>query len=292
MVNIIENLVSEDKYDIKCPYEMNPIGITVHNTSNSASAENEISYMIRNNKETSYHFAVDENNAIQGIPLNRNAWHAGDGNNGSGNRETIGIEIARSTHDDESLFDIAEDNAAKLCAKLCIERGWTVDNIYTHQHWSGKYCPHKTLDRGWDRFIDMVQEYINQINESNESNEVENTTEGVMSREEAENYIRTCYVEYLNRIADADGLEMYANALVNGEMTLDDVDDAIKSSDEYNTPYSQAGYKRNFIVKCYDLCLGRFPENESVIEEKMAMPRLRDIFECIYNSEEAQNYRS
>ena len=159
MVEIIKNLVEEDKYGIKCPYSMNPVGITVHNTANSASADAEVSYMISNNNEVSYHFAVDENHAVQGLPLNRNAWHCGDGN-GKGNRKTIAVEICRSTSEDESLFDRAEENAAELIAALCKEYGWTTDDIYTHQHWTGKYCPHKTLDRGWERFLDMVREKL------------------------------------------------------------------------------------------------------------------------------------
>lgn len=165
MEEIIKNLVTEDKYGIKCPYSMEPIGITVHNTANSASADAEITYMISNDNEVSYHFAVDENHAVQGLPLDRNAWHAGDGN-GTGNRSTIAVEICRSTSDDESLFDRAEENAAQLIAYLCKKYGWTTEDIYTHQHWSGKYCPHKTLDRGWERFLDMVREKLGEQNET------------------------------------------------------------------------------------------------------------------------------
>ena len=70
------------------------IGICMHNTANSAPATNEINYMNSNNYQVSYHLAVDENQAIQGLPFDRNGWHAGDGN-GQGNRKHIGIEIAR-----------------------------------------------------------------------------------------------------------------------------------------------------------------------------------------------------
>ena len=96
MVKIIQQLVSPSKYSIKCPYEMIPEGITVHNTANDASAVNEITYMNRNNYEISYHFAVDDIQAVQGLPLNRNGWHASDGGNGFGNRKTIAIEICYS----------------------------------------------------------------------------------------------------------------------------------------------------------------------------------------------------
>ena len=49
MVNIVKQLVPQSKYNIKCPYEMIPTRIVVHNTANDASARNEISYMTNNN---------------------------------------------------------------------------------------------------------------------------------------------------------------------------------------------------------------------------------------------------
>ncbi len=48
---------------------MTPEYITIHNTANDASAANEISYMTGNSESTSYHFAVDDKEVIQGIPL-------------------------------------------------------------------------------------------------------------------------------------------------------------------------------------------------------------------------------
>ena len=42
-----QNMVSSSKYSIKCPYSMTPQYITIHNTSNNASAENEVKYMIK-----------------------------------------------------------------------------------------------------------------------------------------------------------------------------------------------------------------------------------------------------
>jgi N-acetylmuramoyl-L-alanine amidase len=60
MVPIRKNLVSASKYNIKCPHSMKPEGITVHNTANKASAENEINYMKNNNNQVSYHYAIDD----------------------------------------------------------------------------------------------------------------------------------------------------------------------------------------------------------------------------------------
>lgn len=152
-------LVASSKYNLKCPYSMTPSYITIHNTANDASANNEISYMRTNNTSTSFHFAIDDKEVVQGLPLNRNGWHAGDGN-GTGNRKTIGIEICYSLSGG-SRFTKAEQNAAKFTAQLLKERGWDISRVKKHQDWSGKYCPHRTLDMGWTRFINMVQKELN-----------------------------------------------------------------------------------------------------------------------------------
>lgn len=159
MVKIIQKLVSSSKYSIKCPYQMTPEYITVHNTANDASAENEISYMNNNNNEVSYHFAVDDIQAVQGLPLDRNGWHAGDGN-GTGNRKSIGIEICYSKSGGDRFIK-AEENAVELIVQLLKERGWGIDRVKKHQDWSNKYCPHRTLDLGWDRFIKMIETKLN-----------------------------------------------------------------------------------------------------------------------------------
>ena len=160
MVPIRKNLVPSTKYSIKCPYTMVPTRIVVHNTANDASAANEIAYMIRNDNEVSFHYAVDDIEIVQGIPEDRNAWHASDGGSGKGNREGIGIEICYSKGGG-SKFTKAEKNAAEFVAYLLKQYGWGIDKVTKHQDYSGKYCPHRTLDKGWDRFLKLVQEYLN-----------------------------------------------------------------------------------------------------------------------------------
>lgn len=157
-VALRQNLVSKGKYNIKCPYSMKAESITVHNTANDASAANEVKYMIGNNNKVSFHIAIDDKEAVQGIPFDRNAWHAGDGN-GKGNRSSIGVEICYSKSGGER-FAKAERNAAELIASMLKERGWGIDKVKKHQDWSGKYCPHRTLDLGWQRFLNMVREYL------------------------------------------------------------------------------------------------------------------------------------
>lgn len=160
IMEIINVALPTSKYGIKCPFSMNPEYITVHNTANDASAMAEISYMQGNNYETSFHYAVDDYRVVQGLPLDRNGWHAGDGN-GPGNRKSIGIEICYSLSGGNRFIQ-AERNGAWLVAQLLKERGWGIDRVKKHQDWSGKYCPHRTLDMGWDRFLNMVREYLGQ----------------------------------------------------------------------------------------------------------------------------------
>ncbi len=160
-MEIVKMLCPSSKYWCKAPYEMNPQGITIHNTANDASAKNEVSYMITNNNKVSYHWAVDDVRAVQAIEHNRNAWHAGDGG-GFGNRQTIGIEICYSKSGG-ARFEAAERNAAELTARIMLQYGWGVDTIgtkvvNTHQSRSGKYCPHRTLDMGLERFWNIVRQ--------------------------------------------------------------------------------------------------------------------------------------
>ena len=160
MVNIRKIECPKGKIGIKCPNEMEPTRIVIHNTANDAPAENEIKYMHSNNKEQSFHFAVDDKEIIQGIDLNRNAWHAGDGN-GKGNREGIAIEICYSKSGGERWLKAVE-NAAELVAKLLKDYGFGIDKVTKHQDYSGKHCPHRILDEyGWDNFIALVKSKLN-----------------------------------------------------------------------------------------------------------------------------------
>ncbi|MFD3199328.1 N-acetylmuramoyl-L-alanine amidase [Bacillus sp. LR_5] len=144
-ISVRKNLVASSKYSVKCPYSMDAKYITFHNTANDASADAEIRYMIGNNNEVSYHFAVDDKEVVQGIPADRNAWHTGDGNGAaSGNRTSIGVEVCYSKSGG-AKYKAAEKLAIKFIAQLLKERGWGVDRVRKHQDWSGKYCPHRVL---------------------------------------------------------------------------------------------------------------------------------------------------
>jgi N-acetylmuramoyl-L-alanine amidase len=140
-------------------YPMNPKYITVHNTANTsqgATDEMHARYLKGidwSNK--SWHFTVDDDSATQHIPTNLNGWHAGDGENGTGNRESIGIEICENVDGD---YQKAEQNAIELIRYLMEEHTISITNIVPHKHWSGKNCPRRILSR-WDSFIEQIKNH-------------------------------------------------------------------------------------------------------------------------------------
>lgn len=159
-LKIVQKLITASKYPLKATYSMKPEFVVVHNTANDAPATNEVSYMSTNKNATSFHYAVDNLQAVQGIPENRNSWNAGDGANGKGNRKGIAIEICYSKSGG-TRFIAAEKNAVLLIVDILKRYKWGIDKVKKHQDFNKKYCPHRTLDMGWNRFLDMVKTELN-----------------------------------------------------------------------------------------------------------------------------------
>lgn len=161
----------QNKISLKAPYAMNPIGVTVHETGNIATAMSEISYMIGNDSSTGYHIAVDDTRAVQGLPLDRNGFHSGDGSTGRGNRKTIGVETCYNwngkitTKNDSKynpLYQKAVDNVVETVANLFIQYPqWGTPksgvNLFQHNHHSNKNCPQRMREEGkWNEFVSLV----------------------------------------------------------------------------------------------------------------------------------------
>ena len=170
----IVNMFKPSMYHINAPYAMTPKYITIHNTGNTASARNEAAYMNSNSNYTSYHVAIDDKEAVQVVPFNRNAWHAGDGQ-GQGNRASIGIEICYSMDNGYSgamsaRYKQAQENTALYVAYVLHQYGWGTDRLRQHWNWSGKDCPHKMrAHNGWGAFVARVQAHLNAIKKGSSS---------------------------------------------------------------------------------------------------------------------------
>ncbi len=163
-LKIVYAYLDDNQYNrrYKLPAPMNKIKtVTIHNTAGYISAMEERDRVnnLRNNVSLSFHYAVDENKAVQLVPLNIHTWHAGDGAKGEGNLYSISIEICRSlcTGEKEKLYRQAEENAVILAAHLLDAHNLPISALRKHQDWSGKNCPHKILDENrWEEFKSKV----------------------------------------------------------------------------------------------------------------------------------------
>ena len=158
-MQITRVICPSSKYSIKCPDITKKEGITIHNTANDASAMSEVSYMLGRPDKVSFHAAVDNYRIVEGLDFGRSCFAAGDGRYGFGNAKTINIEICYSKSGGDDFIQ-AEKLCAEYVAYLLKQYGWGIDKVGTHQMRSGKYCPHRTLDMGWDRFLNMVNSYL------------------------------------------------------------------------------------------------------------------------------------
>ena len=161
---IVDHIPKTTKCNRRPGIAMTAEYITVHSTGNpNSKAVNERAWLTNpsNNATASFHIVVDETTAIECIPLNEVAWHAGDGN-GKGNRASISIEICESGDRAKTV-----ENATLLIAKMLHKRGWGIDRVKKHQDWSGKYCP-RILIPQWDGFIASVERELKKLKNTKE----------------------------------------------------------------------------------------------------------------------------
>lgn len=164
MVPIRQLMIPASRYGLKSPYAMTPKGIVFHNTAGRASAMQEASAKNGNNQESSIHIFVDENEAVQCLPFNRNSWHAHDGGQGYANRNLISLEVCRSMSD-LATFKKAEENAFQVCAQILNQLGLPAnrETVRWHREFVSTACPHRTAELGdRDRVIREIQKYMNQ----------------------------------------------------------------------------------------------------------------------------------
>ena len=131
--------------------------ITIHSTANpSSTAQNERDWLVNpsNTRLASWHIVVDEKEAIQAIPFDEVAFHAGDYD---GNRYSVGLEICESGDREKTI-----SNAIKLTAFLLEKFSLDISNLKQHYDWSGKNCPRILRDTNrWQEFVDLVEGEMN-----------------------------------------------------------------------------------------------------------------------------------
>lgn len=132
--------------------------ITIHETGNKASgadAEAHGAYLNSSAGEAdlvSWHYTVDDHAIVQHLPDGETAYHAGDGKAGTGNAQSIGIEICVNADGD---FAKAKANAAALVRLLMEEHGIPIANVVQHNRWNGKDCPYaiRHTSGAWEAFL-------------------------------------------------------------------------------------------------------------------------------------------
>lgn len=135
-----------------------PTAITVHNTSNTGKGANAAAhakfvtktgyYVLASGKKNwvSWHFTVDDREAVQHLPIDERAIHAGPGNG------SLGIEVCMHQGIDQAEADL---RAARLVAKLLNDLDLPSSAVVTHKSWTGKNCPERLL-QNWQAFLQKV----------------------------------------------------------------------------------------------------------------------------------------
>lgn len=141
-------------------------GVTIHMTDNWGNGADAIAHAnyLKNSGSTqqaSWHYCIDDTHATQSIPDSEVAWHS---QTYIGNYTTIAIEICLNP---ESDLTKACDNAALLAGSLLSKYNLTINDLYRHYDWSGKWCPSQIMDGKpytWNQFKNKVKAAMNSEN--------------------------------------------------------------------------------------------------------------------------------
>ena len=113
-----------------------------------------------NSRKASWHWQVDDQEAVQSFEHFWECWGAGTY---IGNHQGIQVEICVNSDSD---YVKAVQNAATLIAKIIKDENIAIENIVQHHYFSGKNCP-RTMRTGkvpWSQFIEMIKKAGNTQN--------------------------------------------------------------------------------------------------------------------------------
>lgn len=178
MVKVRKDLVSEGVIENASYGYGNPkTYIVIHETANTSKGANAASHAKLqkngNSRSASWHYTVDENEAVQSFPDNVKCWHSG----GSYNSNSIGIEICVNSDGD---FKKAVKNAAELTKSLMQKYDIPKSHVITHREASGwKDCPHNLRSGAkgitWNDFLKMLDGKASVVTEPAKSTPAKST---------------------------------------------------------------------------------------------------------------------
>lgn len=131
--------------------------ITIHETDNTGKGANAAAHARLqangNSREASWHWQVDDKEAVQSFDHSYRCWAAGST---KGNNESIHVEICVNSDGD---YKKAVQNAAELVKEIIKNEKVSLDNVVQHNYWSGKNCP-SVMRSGrsinWSQFKSML----------------------------------------------------------------------------------------------------------------------------------------
>ena len=114
--------------------------VTVHQTGNTTRGANAKMHAMLQQRgfSASWHWQVDDKEAIQSFSHDYRIYCQGDGYNGIGNNQAISVEICVNS---DGNYKQAVTNGAELVAKIMKEEGIGIDDVHQHNFFNGKNCP-------------------------------------------------------------------------------------------------------------------------------------------------------
>lgn len=130
--------------------------IVVHETDNTRAGADADAHarlqMNGNSRAASWHWQVDEQEAVQSFEHFWACWAAGTF---TGNNQGIQVEICVNS---DGNYHNSLQNAASLVAKIMKDENIPISNVVQHHYFSGKNCP-RNIRAGkvsWTNFLQMV----------------------------------------------------------------------------------------------------------------------------------------
>lgn len=153
MVTIRRQLIADTK--MKFAGKNPKTYLTIHETANRSRGANAAAHANLQSRQwpgASWHWSVDDKEAVQSYGHDFRLWHAGDGQ-GHGNMSSIAIETC--VHEGNNWAQ-TKKNLIDLAVTIMQAEGIPLSRVVQHNHWSGKNCP-TTLrangNREWGEII-------------------------------------------------------------------------------------------------------------------------------------------